>query len=89
MDRLKSFFDAVGFTAVSGRSIIVVVAVGLSTKIVGGIIREKLGGKRLPPGPRPLPIIGNVLDFPSGLESPHWAKHHAQYGELGDSLTIS
>jgi len=84
MDRLKSFFDAAanGFTAVSGRSIIAVAAVVLSMRIVVTIIRKKLGGKSLPPGPRPLPIIGNVFDFPSGLESPHWAKHHAQYGPI-------
>ena len=34
----------------------------------------------LPPGPRGLPLIGNLLDLPKGLEGPHWAKHRNIYG---------
>ena len=36
----------------------------------------------LPPGPKRLPLIGNLLDLPKGPEGPHWAKHKALYGKL-------
>lgn len=35
----------------------------------------------LPPGPRRLPFIQNLLDLPKGFEAPFWAKHKALYGE--------
>ena len=35
----------------------------------------------LPPGPTPLPLIGNLLDLPKGRECEHWAKHKDIYGE--------
>ena len=36
----------------------------------------------LPPGPKPLPLIGNMLDMPKGPEGPFWAKHKELYGLL-------
>ena len=36
----------------------------------------------LPPGPKPLPLIGNLLDMPKGPEGPFWAKHKELYGLL-------
>ncbi len=37
---------------------------------------------RLPPRSNPLPILGNIRDFPAqgALEGPHWGKHKALYG---------
>ena len=37
----------------------------------------------LPPGPRRLPLIENLLDLPKGFEPPHWAKHKDLYGASG------
>ena len=41
-------------------------------------------GRKLPPGPRPLPIIGNIRDFsPKGIrEVDHWKKHKDLYGPV-------
>lgn len=38
----------------------------------------------LPPGPKPLPLLGNILDFPpSGApEFLHWLKHKDAYGPI-------
>lgn len=49
----------------------------------------------LPPGPKPLPIVGNLFDLPSGVEAEHWAKHAHLYGmflwylQSAPSLTVS
>lgn len=43
-----------------------------------------------PPGPRPLPLIGNLLDLPA-LDLPaekHWAKHKALYGANASIITL-
>lgn len=85
MDCLKSFLGE-GSTIAREHPIVTLAVVGLSLKIVVDFIIRKRSGKRLPPGPRSLPVLGNVLDFPTGLESPHWAKHHAKYGEFVASL---
>lgn len=36
----------------------------------------------LPPGPRPLPVIGNLLDLPKEHDWLHWAKHKELYGPI-------
>lgn len=38
----------------------------------------------LPPGPKPIPGLGNIKDFPprGGLEFEHWLKHKDLYGKF-------
>lgn len=41
-------------------------------------------GRKLPPGPRALPLLGNARDFPpaGALEYEHWLKHKDLYGPI-------
>lgn len=56
--------------------------------LLGLVVMQRLSKRnanyRLPPGPRPLPIIGNVLDLPpKGIpEYQHWSKHKDAYGPI-------
>jgi hypothetical protein len=38
----------------------------------------------LPPGPKGLPLVGNIADLPpkGGLEWQHWLKHKGLYGPI-------
>lgn len=46
-------------------------------------------GLPLPPGPKGLPVLGNVNDMPKGdiLECHHWLKHKDRYGPIS-SVTV-
>ena len=45
-------------------------------------VRSKPSQLSLPPGPKPLPLVGNLLDMPKGPEGPFWAKHKELYGPV-------
>ena len=42
----------------------------------------------LPPGPRPLPIVGNIWDFPTTHEGRFYTEHKELYGMLPISCNI-
>lgn len=44
---------------------------------------------KLPPGPKPLPLLGNIRDFPpkGTLEYQHWMAHKDLYGDIS-SVTV-
>lgn len=45
-------------------------------------LRCKASVHMYPPGPRPLPIIGNMLDFPRRNEAMTYAKWATEYGSI-------
>ena len=44
--------------------------------------RRALKGLRLPPGPKPLPIIGNALDVPTEMMGQRFREMTEKYGEF-------
>ncbi|EEB93789.1 hypothetical protein MPER_07513, partial [Moniliophthora perniciosa FA553] len=48
----------------------------------GLLLQNSLTGLPTPPGPKPLPIIGNVLDIPREKESESYWKFAQDYGDL-------
>ncbi|KAL8928315.1 MAG: hypothetical protein Q9172_000999 [Xanthocarpia lactea] len=66
----------------------VALVVALGLLIVRRLLKQK-SNFRLPPGPKPLPIVGNLLDLPpKGIpEFQHWFKHKDTYGPIS-SITV-
>ena len=56
----------------------------LITKLLSRAARSSY---KLPPGPKPLPLIGNLFDLPKELDWIHWAKHKDVYGPIS-SVTV-
>ncbi|KAG6909522.1 hypothetical protein DXG01_017079 [Tephrocybe rancida] len=54
------------------------------------LFSQKLRRDRsLPPGPRGLPIVGNMFDMPKEYEWEHWAKHKDLYGPISTVNVLS
>ncbi len=53
------------------------------------LIKSKNHVRPLPPGPKGIPIVGNVNDLPKPgmLECHHWLKHKDLYGPIS-SITV-
>ena len=41
---------------------------------------------KFPPGPKPLPLIGNLFDLPKDRDWVHWVKHKDIYGSINSLL---
>lgn len=66
-------------------------AVGLAILFISRIFRpSKIAGHPpLPPGPKGLPLLGNLNDLPKPgvLEAHHWLKHKDLYGTCDSMAT--
>ncbi|KAL2813599.1 cytochrome P450 [Aspergillus granulosus] len=62
------------------------VILGITTLLGYLIYREIFNGtgRKLPPGPEPIPLLGNLGDFPpnGALEYQHWLRHKKLYGGI-------
>ncbi|THG94402.1 hypothetical protein EW145_g8146, partial [Phellinidium pouzarii] len=61
-----------------------VLLAGLGIFLVKTLLTPKKTPAPLPPGPKPKPVIGNLLDLPPPNEQEwvHWGKHKALYGPI-------
>ncbi|KAF2787590.1 cytochrome P450 [Melanomma pulvis-pyrius CBS 109.77] len=57
--------------------------------VINRLVRSKNYDRPLPPGPKGIPILGNVNDLPKPgmLECHHWLKHKDLYGPIS-SVTV-
>ncbi|SPJ74527.1 related to O-methylsterigmatocystin oxidoreductase [Fusarium torulosum] len=66
--------------------LLLVPAVALAVLILYYVLipSKKRSGLPLPPGPKPLPLVGNIFDLPPAgtAEYKHWAKHNELYGPI-------
>lgn len=54
----------------------------LALYVVSQLLRGKGNGRPLPPGPKGLPVVGNINDLPKPGEPEwtHWLQHKDLYG---------
>lgn len=57
--------------------------------LINRLVQSRNRDRPLPPGPKGLPVLGNVNDLPKPgmLECHHWLKHKDLYGPIS-SITV-
>jgi len=60
--------------------------VGLITWVVSYSIRQHLLRQKMPPGPRGIPLLGNVFQMPTELPWLRFADYTKEYGTWGAYL---
>ena len=61
--------------------VVTLVLASVGIKLGTWMLERRAKTLALPPGPKRLPLIGNILDLPAGgFEAHHWAKHKDAYG---------
>lgn len=96
MDLLNFVTSALSQTTLSVRPGVVGILLLLAAFLVRSYAKGLHRRAPLPPGPKPLPLIGNIYDLPGeyGYDWLHWEKHRDLYGPisqvsvLGTSIII-
>jgi cytochrome P450 len=70
-------------------TVLIVLLVAGVAYLINYLAHTNRTGRPLPPGPKGLPILGNVNDLPKPgtLECHHWAQHKDLYGPIS-SITV-
>ena len=63
--------------------VVITVVVGV---LAARWLRKPSLSKHLPPGPKPLPVIGNILDVPKSFP---WLGFHDMCKQYGEYLTLN
>lgn len=65
-------------------SIVGLIIAGVASYLLWLLMSPSKRRLPLPPGPKPLPLIGNLRDLPpaGAVESEHWLKHKDLYGPI-------
>lgn len=70
-------------------TVLIILLIAGVAYLVQHLARANRTGRPLPPGPKGVPLLGNVNDLPTPdvLECHHWLKHKELYGEIS-SITV-
>ena len=55
----------------------------LTIAFILGYLKRRSGGKRFPPGPRPIPLLGNVIGIDARNPWKTYTAWAAEYGIVG------